>query len=326
MASGGSHPLVIKRGHFDVSTDETLAAGIHQPELQQLRTRLSELEKQFTAITQTTVPVMRERPADLKRPTHVFTRGLFLTKDKQVDCGVPGSLLPEGVEVKDRLALAHWFVDPRNPLTARVAVNRFWARIFGTGLVATEEDFGSTGETPTHPRLLDDLAVRFREDYGWSTKRLLREIVLSRTYRQSSRTRSDATDTANRLLARGPRNPLDAEVVRDQALAICGLLSANMHGPPVHPPLPPGVWRPFAAGDKWTTPDPGNADRYRRSIYTYVKRSIPFPVFAAFDMPTREFCAAQATSLEYSDPIADNVKRRDLCGMQRRVRPTNARA
>ncbi len=292
MASGGSHPLVIKRGYLDVSNDKGLAEVVNHPELQQRRKRLSELEKQLTAISKTTVPVMKERPPHLKRPTHVFTRGLFLTKDKQVDCGVPGSLLPEGVEIKDRLELARWFVDRRNPLTVRVAVNRLWARIFGSGLVTTEEDFGSTGEPPSHPKLLDDLAVRFREDYGWSTKRLLREIVLSRTYRQSSRIRDDVKDAAlNRWLARGPRNPLDAEVVRDQALAISGLLSAKMHGPPVHPPLPEGVWRPFAAGDKWATPAQGKTDRYRRSIYTYVKRSIPFPAFAAFDMPTREFCA-----------------------------------
>ena len=290
IASGGSHPLVIKRGHLDFTTD-VVSEVIGGEQHSHLKARLAEVNQQFTAITKTSVPVMRERPEHLVRPTHVFTRGLFLTKDKRVASGVPASLLPSGVEVTNRLELAQWFVDPRNPLTARVAVNRVWARLFGTGLVLTEEDFGSTGETPSHPALFDDLAVRFRDDYGWSIKRLLRELVLSRTYRQSARVREDLGDADNRLLARGPRNPLDAEVIRDQALFISGLLSSKMHGPPVHPPLPEGVWRPFQGSDKWKTAEVGSADRYRRSVYTYVKRSIPFPAFAAFDMPTREFCA-----------------------------------
>ena len=163
--------------------------------------------KEFSAIKSTTVPVMRERQSHLKRPTHVFTRGLFLTKDKQVQPGIPASLLPAGMKVDDRLQLAHWFVDPRNPLTARVTVNRFWARLFGQGLVTTEEDFGSTGSLPSHPRLLDDLSVRFREDYAWSVKKLLKEIILSRTYRQSSAVTPELRqrDQSNQLLARGKR-------------------------------------------------------------------------------------------------------------------------
>lgn len=236
LQSGGSHPLVIKRGHVAICTDQDPLTIINNPKLQQRKKRWSELDRQFKAMTKTSVPVMRERPDHLERPTHVFTRGLFLTKDKQVDCGVPNSLLPEGVTVDDRLELGRWFVDKRNPLTARVAANRYWAKIFGSGLVLTEEDFGSAGDAPSNPQLLDDLAARFREDYGWSVKRLLRELVLSRTYRQSSKSRDEIGDDANRLLARGPRNPLDAEVVRDQALAISGLLSDKMHGPPVHPP------------------------------------------------------------------------------------------
>jgi hypothetical protein len=139
------------------------------------------------------------------------------------------------------------------------------------------------------------LALRFAGEMGWSVKALLREIALSSTYRQSSHTTEQLieSDPGNRLLSRGPRKRLPAEVVRDQALAIAGLLSKKMYGPPVHPPLPAGVWKPFQGGDKWDTPPEGDAERYRRSVYTYTKRSIPFPMFAAFDAPSREFCSAR---------------------------------
>jgi hypothetical protein len=183
-------------------------------------------------------------------------------------------------------------VSPENPLTARVAVNRMWSRLFGVGLVATEEDFGSSGEPPSHPALLDYLALRFQNEQGWSMKQALREMVLSSTYRQSGRIRPELLerDPQNRLLAVGPRQRLAAEIVRDQALAIGGLLSETLFGPPTHPPLPDGVWAPFQAGDRWQTPKPGDPDRYRRSVYTYMKRSIPYPMYAAFDAPSREFC------------------------------------
>jgi hypothetical protein len=162
-------------------------------------------------------------------------------------------------------------------------------------LVVTEEDFGSTGEPPSHPELLDDLAVRFQTDMGWSVKKLLRELVLSSTYRQDAKRRPELLkrDPANRLLAQGPRMRLSAETVRDQALAVSGLLSTKIYGPPVHPPIPKGVWKPFSGGDKWNTPPVGDPDRYRRTIYTYMKRTIPYPVAAAFDAPSRETCASR---------------------------------
>ncbi|MEL6108971.1 MAG: DUF1549 and DUF1553 domain-containing protein, partial [Planctomycetota bacterium] len=291
----GSFSLVIKRGRIDVSGDETLLQRLETDELRGNRETLAELRKRRSKIASTAVPVLTNRVSHLQRPTHVFARGLFLTKDAEVTAGTPQSLPPlQGNNGKaDRLALAKWLVSGENPLTARVTVNRIWARLFGTGIVATEEDFGSSGEPPSHPRLLDDLAVRFRTAMGWSQKELIREIVLSSTYRQSSAIRKDLleSDASNRLLARGPRHRLSAEIVRDQALAISGLLSDKMHGKPVHPPIPGGVWRPFAGGDKWTTPGTDDPNRYRRSIYTYTKRSIPFPMFAAFDAPSREFCA-----------------------------------
>lgn len=296
--------LITRRGHLAVSDDPAFTNLLNDADLQTKRQELAGLAQQRGQIRSTPVPVLMERPASLARPTHVFERGLFLTKGEEVTAGTPKSFppLPEGTP-NDRLALAKWITSPGNPLTARVAVNRIWARMFGVGLVATEEDLGSSGEPPSHPELLDALSVRFQNDYAWSQKKLIREIALSRTYRQVSKQRQDLRerDPRNRLLARGPRHRLSAEIIRDQALAVSGLLSHKQFGPPVHPPLPDGVWMPFSGGDKWTTPEPGNEDRYRRSIYTYTKRSIPFPAFTAFDAPSREFCSPRR--LQSNTPI-----------------------
>ena len=264
-----------------------------QTELVNKRKQLSQLRKERRTINSTSVPVLRERPQHLARTQHVFVRGLYLTKDKQVSPATPGTFAPLPDDLPaNRLALAKWMVSPENPLTARVAVNRAWARLFGVGIVATEEDFGSSGEKPFHHALLDHLALKFQNDFKWSQKKLLKEIVLSNTYRQSSAIRPELQkrDSANRLLARGPRHRLSSEMVRDQSLAISGLLSDKKYGPPVHPPIPGGVWKPFQGGDKWNTPGTDSEDRYRRSIYTYIKRSIPFPMFSAFDSPSREVC------------------------------------
>lgn len=282
--------LVARRGEFALSSDPKLAKLATDPEIQRREAELAKLRQEREAINSIATPILAERPKHLARPSHVFIRGLFLTKGDLVNKGVPDSLDRNDAPIEDRLALAKWLVSDDNALTARVAVNRFWARMFGVGLVETEEDFGSAGELPSHPDLLDDLAVRFREDHAWSVKSLLREIALSRTYRQSSRIRPKLLeqDAANRLLARGPRHTLPAETIRDQMLAISGLLSTKMYGEPVHPPLPPGVWK--ARRGKWETPPVGDEDRYRRSVYTYVKRSVPFPTHAAFDAPSRDFC------------------------------------
>lgn len=289
----GAFPLVTRRGHLAVSGDSTLSELLTNKQLEQWKNELADLERKRKEIKSTSVPVLKERPNYLARPTHVFIRGLFLTKDKLVTPNVPELFppLPSGLS-QDRLALARWMVSPENPLTARVAVNRFWARLFGIGLVATEEDFGSSGEPPSHPALLDYLALRFQNENKWSVKETLKEMVLSRTYRQSSKVRPELLerDAQNRLLAVGPRHRLPAELVRDQALAIGGLLSKTQFGPPAYPPIPDGVWAPFQSGDKWRTPEPGDGERYRRSIYTYTKRTIPYPMFAAFDAPSREFC------------------------------------
>ena len=289
----GAFPIVAKRGHLAVSQNDRFSKLLEDESLKQLRQQLSEKRKQRKSIPSTSVPVMAERPDWLARPSYVFNRGSFLTKGDQVTPETPDSLppLPEGEKI-DRLTLAKWMAGPDNPLTARVAVNRVWARLFGVGIVSTEEDFGASGELPSHPELLDFLAVRFQQDLGYRFKSLIREIVLSRTYRQSSVIRPELQqrDAQNRLLARGPRHRLPAEMVRDQALAISGLLTKKLGGPPVHPPIPGGVWRPFVRDD-WKTPEIGDPDRYRRSIYTYTKRSIPYPTFASFDSPSRELCA-----------------------------------
>lgn len=285
--------LITQRGHLAISDDNQFTDLLDDEAWTQQRAELAGLQKQRAQIKSVSVPVMRQRPNHLPRSTHVFERGLFLTKGQQVTARTPGSLppLPEGPV--NRLALAKWLVAPENPLTARVAVNRFWSQLFGTGLVATEEDFGSSGEPPSHPELLDDLALRFQNQYQWSVKKLLRELVLSRTYGQSAKVSESLLnqDPVNRMLARGPRYRLPSETVRDQALALSGLLSDKTLGPPVHPPIPEGVWKPFQSGDRWEVPKIGDQDRNRRSIYTYMKRSIPYPMFAAFDAPSREFCA-----------------------------------
>jgi hypothetical protein len=211
---------------------------------------------------------------------------------------VPAFLPPmkktEGL--RTRLDLAEWLVDPSNPLTARVAVNRFWQQFFGVGLVKTSEDFGSQGESPSHPKLLDHLANRFVES-GWDVKALLRSIVLSQTYQQSSSATREQylADPGNRLLARGSRFRLDAEVVRDQMLSVCGLLNTTMYGKSVKPPQPEGLWKIVTMPSSYPrvyVPDTGE-DIYRRSVYTFWKRGLPPPQMTIFDAPTRESCIAR---------------------------------
>ena len=287
-----SFSLIIRRGHLAVSDDDGFLK-LRRTEIDGRLKRLRKLLGERAKIKSTRLPVLRERDDRFARPTHVFTRGLFLTKGEKVTPGTPASLPPLAKDQPvDRLALAKWLASKENPLTSRVAVNRIWAQLFGTGIVATEEDFGSSGEAPSHPELLDFLALRFQNEYQWSTKKLLRSLVLSSTYRQSGKVRAELRerDPQNRWLAAGPRFRLPSETIRDQGLAISGLLNLKMGGPPVTPPIPGGVWKPFSGGDKWEATKPGDPNRYRRSIYTYTKRSIPYPMFASFDSPSREFC------------------------------------
>ncbi len=231
-------------------------------------------------IPTTMVLARREEP----RVTHVHRRGNFLDLGPRVTPDVPAVLpaLPDGSEAPGRFELAKWLVDPANPLTPRVIVNRYWQRFFGTGIVATENDFGSQGEPPTHPFLLDWLAAEFVAR-DWSPKAIHRLIVTSATYRQASHARPELQDPANRLLARQSRLRLEAETVRDVALAASGLLSRRIGGPSVHPPQPEGVFA-FTQDPKPWEPEPGDGP-YRRGMYTFFWRSSPYPALMVFDAP-----------------------------------------
>jgi Protein of unknown function (DUF1553)/Protein of unknown function (DUF1549)/Planctomycete cytochrome C len=260
------------------------------PELKPLRDRILALEKNRPAIP--SLPVMVELPAVKRRISRILRKGNFLDPGAAVQPGVPVSLhsFPAGAPL-DRLGLARWLIDRQNPLTARVAVNRLWSQIFGMGLVETEEDFGTQGEPPSHPELLDWLAI-FYADSGWDTKKLLRLIVTSATYRQSSKASAVLfeRDPRNRLLARAPRIRLEAEMVRHQAMALSGLLSRKVGGPSVFPPQPDGLWQAAFNGQRtWATSS--GPDRYRRGLYTFWRRTVPYPSMATFDAPSREICA-----------------------------------
>jgi hypothetical protein len=227
------------------------------------------------------------------RQTYVLKRGAYDVPGEPVSPDVPGFLpqLPEG-EPRNRLGLARWLVDRSNPLTARVIVNRFWQMLFGVGLVKTVEDFGSQGEWPVYPELLDWLAVEFMER-GWDVKHILKTIIMSGTYRQRSNVTRDllAKDPENRLLARGPRFRLSPEMIRDQALAVSSLLVEKLGGPSVKPVQPPGLWKELSGGKEYE-PDKGEG-LHRRSLYTFWKRTVAPPFMVNFDSPNRETCTVR---------------------------------
>ncbi|GAB5521264.1 MAG: hypothetical protein RhofKO_35150 [Rhodothermales bacterium] len=239
-------------------------------------------------------PILRERPAEESRTTHRFERGNWLTPVEVVPVGVPHALgdLPKNAP-QNRLGVAQWLVDDDNPLTARVIVNRYWAQFFGQGLVETLEDFGTQGAAPSHPALLDYLAYTFMHEDDWHLKALFKRIVTSSTYRQSTAASPEkhAADPFNVWLSRGPRMRLSAEQIRDQALAIGGLLSDETHGKSVMPPQPEGIWNSPYNGAQWTESTDG--DQYRRGLYTYWKRTSPYPSMLTFDAPTREVCVSR---------------------------------
>jgi hypothetical protein len=254
---------------------------------EELRTRKNELEK----LGIVTALVMRESPGEAV--DHVRTRGGFAAKAEEVRAGTPAALNPFPADApRNRLGLARWLVSRDNPLTARVTVNRIWEQYFGRGIVETVEDFGTQGAAPTHPALLDWLAAEFM-DSGWSMKKLHRQIVTSRTYRQTSRLTPPLLqkDPYNRLLARGPRMRLEAEMIRDAGLASSGLLAAKVGGPSVFPPQPPGVWDIPYNDDKWETST--GDDRYRRALYTFTRRSAMYPAMLNFDATSREVCSVR---------------------------------
>lgn len=248
---------------------------------------LEALDKRIADLTVAKTFVMGRNPTP--RETRLFERGSFLSPGEPVTPAVPQVLSASAGQAPspDRLGLAQWLVDPKNPLTARVQVNRLWSTLFGRGLVETEDDFGTQGESPTHQALLDHLARRFI-DLGWSQKAILREIVLSATYRQSSRFTPDLLelDPDNKLLARAGRFRVEAEMLRDIALSASGLLSPKMFGESVFPPQPPGIWTMIYSSDQWT--ESTGEDRFRRALYTFARRTAPYPTFTTFDAPSRE--------------------------------------
>ena len=239
-------------------------------------------------------PVMMENPAELHRTTQVFERGNWLVKGDTVEPAVPASLvdLPAGAP-KNRLGLAMWITSKENPLVSRTIVNRVWEQMFGMGLVETLEDFGTQGITPSHPELLDHLSWQLMNDFNWSLKKLMKEIVMSSTYRQDSKVTEEhlAKDQFNKYYARAPRVRLTAEQVRDQALAVSGLLSTKMYGPGSMPYQPEGIWLSPYNGQKWEKGKDG--DQYRRGVYTYWKRTAPYPSMMTFDGSAREVCMAR---------------------------------
>lgn len=285
------------------------------PELTDTRKQIADLRKQLADLQPATVPIMRELPAKERRVTKIQHRGNFMDLGEQVEAGLPEAFhaapvslaspaasgtpapsdasAPSNAASIDRLALARWLVAPENPLTARVVANRYWEQLFGVGIVATSEEFGSQGDLPFHPELLDWLATEMVARQ-WDLKSFLKLLVTSAAYRQSSKVSPELAqlDPDNRLLARGPRFRLAAETIRDQALAISGLLSPKMYGPPVRPPQPSlGVSAAFGSGIDWQT-SPGE-DRFRRALYTTWRRSNPYPSMATFDAPNREVCTVR---------------------------------
>jgi hypothetical protein len=278
-------PAIIKRARLMASEDSRWSSLTRDPNFSGSLTELTKLTRKLAKIPTVELPVSEEQPSYESRQTLEFERGNFLTKTgPPLTADVPGLFpkLPDGAP-RNRLTLAQWFFTPDQPLTARTAVNRYWEQLFGTGIVETLENFGSVGEEPSHPELLDWLALHFQNDLHWDMKALLRELVTSTTYRQSAKSTPALTekDPRNRLLARGPQQRLTAEMVRDQALEASGLLSTTMGGPPVMPPQPQGVWNSVYNDSKWV--DAKGPDRYRRAIYTYIKRTSGYPSFLTFD-------------------------------------------
>ena len=282
--------------HFRFSTSSVdpavLTLPIDSPECRKLRDELAAAKKSLNDFNTelTLVPVMRELAADKQRTTRVHKRGNFLDQGDPVQPALLSGFGPRSdAGPVDRIQVAKWLVNSENPLTPRVWANRIWSRLFGMGIVETEEDFGALGSSPSNPELLEWLSAEYR-DNGWSLKKLLKAIVLSETYRQSSEIPRElqSMDPRNVIPSRGARFRLSAEVVRDQALSVAGLLSPKQGGAPVMPPQPAGLWRSTYNGKTWI--DAEGEDRFRRSLYTYLKRTTPYPSFTMFDAGSGEVC------------------------------------
>lgn len=287
--STGITAQVIRRARYAMSDDRCWCELVAAQSAE--RQKLAEIAGMRSKIASVAVPIMREQHVSQRRNSRLFLRGNFLTYGDPVEPGIP-NVLGEAA-VTNRLEFAKWMTNPNHPLTARSAVNRIWEQLFGRGLAEVVEDFGNAVPRPTHPELLDWLAVRYATQLKWSQKELLREMVLSATYRQEATVTQELKerDPQNRLYSRGPRTRLSAEMVRDQVLAVSGLLSRKMGGPPVMPLQPDGIWRTVYNSSKWET-SPGE-DAHRRSLYTFIRRTSGYPSYQIFDAPTREVCTAR---------------------------------
>ncbi|MFN3192390.1 MAG: PSD1 and planctomycete cytochrome C domain-containing protein [Aureliella sp.] len=306
-ATDGSGPGESNSGDEAVQQEPsipTLAQRL-STEIERYRAELAEVEGQRKAVEKNrdrlveSIPaamVMRERGEI--RPAFILNRGAYDDPGEQVPRATPGFLPPmelEG-EIPTRMDLANWFVDSRNPLTARVTVNRFWQQLFGVGIVRTSEDFGAQGEWPAHPELLDYLAVGFVES-NWDVKALFKQMVMSRVYRQESSANSETyrKDPQNRQLARGSRYRMDSEMIRDQVLAATGVLNTQLYGKSVKPPQPAGLWKAVSMPSSYPKefkPSTGD-DQFRRSVYTFWKRGMPPPQMTILNAPSREECIAR---------------------------------
>jgi len=287
------------RLRLSTSNDARWTALAHAPQIAKAFSDLEQLEHDLAAIPSVEVPVMAEEANYEKRQTLEYERGSFLTQ-------VGPNLVPDTPALfpklpanapRNRLTLAKWFFQPGQPLTARVAVNRYWEQLFGIGIVESLEDFGSAGDLPSHPELLDWLALHFQDDLRWNQKALVREIVTSATYRQSARSTAALRekDPRNRLLARGPKQRLSAEMVRDQAMLASGLLNPQMGGPPVMPAQPDNIWNVVSNNpERWVNAT--GPDRYRRAVYTFVKRTALYPSFVTFDAADRAMTSPRRIS------------------------------
>jgi hypothetical protein len=327
LSQQAGEALTLRR--FRLATSDADPASLHPrvdpPAIRKLRDDLAgayQAQKNFNENI-VRLPLMRELGADKRRATKIQLRGNFLDPGDPVTAGVPAAFhkFPDGAP-PSRLGVAEWLVSRDNPLTPRVWANRIWARLFGVGIVETEEDFGALGSAPINPDLLDWLAAEYR-DHGWSLKKLIKTIVMSNTYAQASEITPSLreADPRNLMHSRGARFRLGAEAVRDQALTVAGLLSGKMGGPPVMPPQPAGLWRSTYSGKTWV--DAEGEDRYRRGLYTYLKRTTPYPSMMTFDGGSGEVCQIRRirtnTPLQALVTLNDPVFLEAAAGLARRM-------
>lgn len=294
--ANGAHSWQAAVEVYEPSRDNGWTEKVRAREIYELEGALARLVKERRAFLDSVPAAMIMSEMDPPRPATMLIRGAYDAPGESVERNTPAFLPPlkEKTGPYSRLDLAEWIVAPNHPLTSRVAVNRFWQQFFGVGLVKTSEDFGAQGEWPSHPELLDDLAVGFMES-GWDVKKLIRGIVVSKTYMQSSDAAAGlyVEDPANRLLARGSRYRMDAEMIRDQILAVSGQLNRTLYGKSVKPPQPPGLWEMVSMAEPKTYIADTDDNIYRRSFYTYWRRGMPPPQMTIMNAPSREFCVTR---------------------------------